>query len=132
MTRSSAREATSRNVSRISFHMAMFMAFLRSGRLRVTVTTPPARSTISVSMAVCVNGPGDQAVTVPSGTYTGGTVNTAHPATAGPYKGWLVLVAQTRGGVTVDLSTTNLTLGPSTSRVLFVGFKFVNGMFVVQ
>ena len=33
--------------------------------------------------------------------------------------GYLVLVAETKGGVTVDMSTSNLTLGPTTSHVLF-------------
>ena len=36
---------------------------------------------------------GDQVVVVPNGTYRGGEVNAAHPATSGPLKGWLVLVA---------------------------------------
>src|SRR5581483_2954235 len=37
---------------------------------------------------------GDQAVTVPNGTYTAGDVAAPHPETSGPYKGWLVLVAE--------------------------------------
>src|SRR5690348_738568 len=37
--------------------------------------------------------PGDQVVTVPNGTYSGGTVVAPHPTTSGPYGGWLVLVA---------------------------------------
>src|SRR5437762_246831 len=67
---------------------------------------------------------GDQAVVVPNGTYAPGTVTTAHPETSGPYKGWLVLVAESPGDVVVDLSKDHLTLEAGTSRVLFVGFKF--------
>src|SRR5436190_2575232 len=103
------------------------------GALLPSALRPTAAFGASGSITSFISRPGDQVITVPNGTYTGGgTVNAPHPATAGRYKGWLVLVAQSKGGVTVDLSTSNLTLGPSTSRVLFVGFKFVNGMFVVQ
>src|SRR5205823_4766631 len=48
--------------------------------------------------------PGDQVVTVPNGTYSAGTVTAVHPATSGGLRGWLVLVAQTPGGVVVDQS----------------------------
>jgi hypothetical protein len=71
--------------------------------------------------------PGDQVVVVPNGTYRGGEANTAHPATSGPYKGWLVLVAQSPRGAVIDMRDAPLTLGSNASRVLFVGFKFVNG-----
>ncbi|MDB5163460.1 MAG: hypothetical protein JWS12_77 [Candidatus Saccharibacteria bacterium] len=73
--------------------------------------------------------PGDQEVVVPNGTYKGlGTVTTAHAATGGACKGWLVLKAATQGGVTVDLSgsDTGLTLDGA-SRIMFVGFKFIKG-----
>src|SRR4051794_35813121 len=76
--------------------------------------------------------PGDQVVTVPNGTYAGGTVNASHAATSGPYKGWLVLVAQSPRGVVVDLANNPLVLDAGTNRVLFVGFKFVNGMVSVR
>jgi hypothetical protein len=71
--------------------------------------------------------PGDRVVIVPNGTYTGGTVSAPHVATAGAYKGWLVLKAQSPQGVVVDLSRAPLILDSSTSRVLFVGFKFAKG-----
>jgi hypothetical protein len=75
--------------------------------------------------------PGDQVVVVRNGTYTAGDVNAPHPATGGPYKGWLVLKAESKHGVVVDLGGAPLTLNSGTSRVLFVGFRFVNGpMFV--
>jgi hypothetical protein len=70
---------------------------------------------------------GDQVVVLPNGTYTAGTVSAPHNATNGIDKGWLVLEAQSPGGVTVNLANTGLTLDASTSRILFVGFKFVNG-----
>ena len=70
---------------------------------------------------------GDQVITVPNGTYSAGTVNASHPATTGAYRGWLVLRAQSKGGVVVDMAASPLTLGASTSRVVFVGFTFVNG-----
>ena len=88
--------------------------------------------------------PGDQVVTVPDGTYTAGAVSAPHKATGGRFKGWLVLVAQTRGGVVVDQSPpgtaigSNLTAGgdlvleSDSSRVLLVGFRFVNGSVHVQ
>jgi hypothetical protein len=70
---------------------------------------------------------GDQVVVLPNGTYTAGTVSAPHAATTGVDKGWLVLKANTPGGVVVDLSKAPLTLDSTTSRILFVGFKFVNG-----
>jgi hypothetical protein len=79
-----------------------------------------------------ISKPGDQVVVVPNGTYAGGTVSAPHPATTGPYKGWLVLVAQSPQGVVVDMTSTPLTLDPSTNHVLFVGFKFQNGILSVQ
>jgi hypothetical protein len=75
---------------------------------------------------------GDQVVTVPDGTYSGGTVATAHPSTSGPYKGWLVLVAESPPGVVVDMSQKPLVLDLGSSRVLFVGFTFVNGTMSVR
>ena len=84
------------------------------------------------SIASYINQPGDQVVTVPNGTYTGGQISAPHPATTGPYKGWLVLVAQSFHGVVVDMTSTPLVLDPTTSRVLFVGFKFQNGVVSVQ
>ena len=79
-----------------------------------------------------VKQPGDRVVIVPNGNYRASSVNAPHPATKGPYKGWLVLKAQSPRGVVVDLSSGMFTLGESTSRVLFVGFKFVNGSIDVQ
>src|SRR4051794_5448419 len=70
---------------------------------------------------------GDQVVVVPNGTYTARTVNAPHAATNGKYKGWLVLKSQTPYGAVVDLSRGMLPLDTDTSRVLFVGFRFVKG-----
>src|SRR5436190_12248317 len=110
---------------------AMVCAALLLGSVWVAPSRAHAGTPSSVTDLASL--PGDQVVVVPNGTYKGGgTVNAPHPATSGPYKGWLVLVAETKGGVTVDMSTSNLTLGPTTSRVLFVGFKFINGMFIIQ
>jgi len=73
---------------------------------------------------------GDQVVVVPDGTYTAGSVQAPHAATSGPYRGWLVLVAQDRGQVVVDPGFGNRlwlqggAAGAATSRVLFVGFSF--------
>jgi hypothetical protein len=75
---------------------------------------------------------GDQAVVVPNGTYRGGFSDVGRAATSGPYKGWLVLVAESPGGAVVDLAGTPLELGPNSSRVMFVGFKFVNGSIYVE
>ena len=49
-TRSLGVSATSSNTSMSSRHIGPLMAFFFSGRLSVTVTTPSARSTMSVSM----------------------------------------------------------------------------------
>src|SRR5689334_1795445 len=55
---------------------------------------------------------GNQVVIVPNGTYhASGTVSAPHAAsTSGPLNGWLVLKAQSVGGVVVDLSHAPLTL----------------------
>lgn len=71
--------------------------------------------------------PGDQVVVVPRGRYRGGEITAPHPATAGPYEGWLVLVAERRNEVVIDLSDGPLTLLAGTSRVMFVGFRFTHG-----
>jgi hypothetical protein len=84
------------------------------------------------SITEYITRPGDQVVTVPDGTYSGGTVSAPHPATGGPYQGWLVLVAQSPHGVVVDMSQSPLVLDVGTSRVLFVGFTFVNGTMSVR
>lgn len=69
---------------------------------------------------------GDQVITIPNGTYGGGgTVSTAHAATSGPCKGWLVLKAQTEGGVTINLNSSALVFNSPASRVAFVGIKFI-------
>src|SRR5262249_4251255 len=76
---------------------------------------------------------GDQVVTVPDGTYDAGDVeNAVHPATNGAYKGWLVIQAQHRGKVIVDLNHAPLTIGENTTRILFVGLTFVNGPVYVE
>ena len=99
----------------------------------VPMVLRPARAhAASSSITEYISRAGDQVVTVPNGTYSGGTVTAPHAATSGPYKGWLVLVAQSRGGVVVDLTYDHLTLEAGTSRVLFVGFKFINGTVTVR
>ena len=75
---------------------------------------------------------GDRVIVVPNGTYSAGAVTAPHAATSGPYKGWLVLKSQSRHGVVVDLGGAPLTLEGATSRVLFVGFRFVNGPIYVN
>jgi hypothetical protein len=71
---------------------------------------------------------GDQVVVVPNGTYTASDVTNAHhDATSGRLKGWLVLKAQSPHGVIIDMSSEPLHLEKTASRILFVGFKFVNG-----
>jgi hypothetical protein len=76
--------------------------------------------------------PGDQVVVVPNGVYQPGDIEAPHPATSGPLKGWLVLVAESPGGAVVDLSSARLWLGPDTTRVMFVGFNFVNGSVFIE
>jgi hypothetical protein len=73
--------------------------------------------------------PGDQVVTVPDGTYAGATVAATHDETDGQYGGWLILQAESQHGVTV---AGDLYLGPGTSRVLFVGFRFDSAEVVVR
>ena len=76
--------------------------------------------------------PGDQMVVVPDGRYTVGDVTAPHPETHGPLRGWLVLVAQTRQQVVVDLADTSFVLHAGTSRVMFVGMRFINGTVSVR
>jgi hypothetical protein len=76
--------------------------------------------------------PGDQVVVVPDGTYTAGEVRARREETDGEYGGWLVLVAESKHGVVVDMNEGGLTFAPQTSRVLMVGFKFVNGSIDIQ
>jgi hypothetical protein len=76
--------------------------------------------------------PGDRVVVVPNGTYTAGKVTAPHAATSGKYKGWLVLKAQSKGGVVVNSGPASLELDSKTSRVLFVGFTFRNGPVTVS
>jgi hypothetical protein len=76
--------------------------------------------------------PGDRVVVVPNGVYTGGEITTDHPATNGPNKGWLVLVAQSERGVVVDLNNLPLELTSSASRIMFVGFRFIRGSVYVE
>src|SRR5262249_14662794 len=74
------------------------------------------------------NEAGDQTVIVPNGTYKGlGTATHSRGATSGPCKGWLVLKAQTQGGVTIDLSGSDTGLTLQSGRIMFIGFKFIKG-----
>src|SRR5262245_59711564 len=85
------------------------------------ISSTPAAGSVSPSVTDYLTRSGDQVVTVPNGTYSGGTGSAPHPATNGPYRGWLVLVAQSPRGVVVDMSQKPLVLDNGTSRVLFVG-----------
>lgn len=73
------------------------------------------------SIADLVESSGGQEIVVPNGTYEGGVVSAMHTD-------WLVLRAETRGGVVVDLRTSGLRLEAPTRKVVFVGFRFVDGM----
>ena len=90
----------------------------------------PAPRYISSSIADYVKQPGNQVIVVPNGTYRGSKGQELVPPardTSGADDGWLVLVAQTKGKVVVDLASAELDFGPGDWRVLFVGFTFVNG-----
>jgi len=89
--------------------------------------TTPEPTALSSDLRDYLTLPGDRLVVVPDGTYTAGSVIAPHAATTGECDGWLVLVAETPGGVVVDLAGADLTLGSGTSRILFVGFAFRNG-----
>jgi hypothetical protein len=71
-----------------------------------TPTPPPAGG----SFLPLLRMPGGQEVVVPNGTYTAGMLDAAstpgikHPATNGPLKGFLVLRAETPGGVKIVAS----------------------------
>jgi hypothetical protein len=93
---------------------------------------PPVAGPRSSNIVDFIAMHGDQVVVVPNGTYRSGDVDVAHPATSGPYKGWLVLVAQSPHGAVIDMRDAPLHLGANASRVLFVGFKFVNGSLSVD
>jgi hypothetical protein len=75
---------------------------------------------------------GDQVVVVPNGRYRAGDVRKAHAETGGKYGGWLVLVAESKGGVVVDMSDGGLTFKPQASRIMMVGFRFENGSIDIQ
>lgn len=78
--------------------------------------------------------PGDQIVTVPNGVYgvsaKGGIIRAEHPQTNGKHGGWLILKAESKHGVVVDLEHSDighLILAEPSSRIAFIGFKFING-----
>ncbi len=80
---------------------------------------------------------GDRVVVVPDGVYRAGVVTAPHGATNGPYGGWLILVAQHPGQVVVDMlndpdpyynNEHSLRMQAGTSRVMFVGISFRNGI----
>jgi hypothetical protein len=122
------------------FRKALTIGFVAAlGFLGVACTSPSSRAVQSAKLAPrysnigdYVSMRGDQVVVVPNGVYSGADVNVGHPATAGPLRGWLVLVAQSPLGAVVDMRSKPLELGAGTSRVLFVGFKFVNGSVDVE
>lgn len=78
-----------------------------------TAQTPP-------SIVPFIGSPGGREVVVPNGVYSGGAISAPHDQ-------WLVLRAQTPGQVVVDLRDTGLQLDDGTSKIVFVGFRFVNG-----
>lgn len=99
---------------------------------------PPPGGYLGPDLRTYMAQPGDQVYVIPNGTYTAGQLSSAHQhaGTGGPYKGWLILQAQTPGGVTVDLSGGNpyvaskaamTILNAGDYRIMFVGMKFVNG-----
>ena len=75
----------------------------------------PSRRHDSVATWVSdIRRPGDEVVVVPDGKYTVGEIKAPHPETHGPLRGWLVLVAQTRGQVVVDLADVSFVLRAGT------------------
>jgi hypothetical protein len=109
------------------------------GLLGVACTSPGSQAVHSAKLGPrysnigdYVSMRGDQVVVVPNGVYRGADVDAGHPRTNGPLKGWLVLVAQSPRGAVVDMGSAPLNLGAGTSRVMFVGFKFVNGSVTVD
>jgi hypothetical protein len=119
---------------------ALTVAFVAAlGVLGVACTSPSSQAVHSAKLGPrysnigdYVSMRGDQVVVVPNGVYRGADVNVGHPATSGPLKGWLVLVAQSPHGAVVDMRSSPLHLEAGTSRVLFVGFQFVNGSMTVD
>ncbi|MCU1429544.1 MAG: hypothetical protein JWL83_3544 [Actinomycetia bacterium] len=108
--------------------VVLLAALLTTGLLTTVLLPGTSHAAPSASSIVdYIRKPGDQVVIVPNGVYSGGNVEAPHQQTGGRDRGWLVLQAQSQGGVTVDLAGAELNLGPNTSRVLFVGFKFING-----
>jgi hypothetical protein len=87
----------------------------------------PARPAPPTDIREFIGLAGDQAVVVPAGTYSAGSVTAPHPRTSGRLGGWLVLVSETPGGAVVDLSGGDLVLEARTSRVMFVGLAFRDG-----
>jgi hypothetical protein len=89
---------------------------------------PPRTLRLGNDIRPYLEQPGNQIIIVPNGTYTAGELTGGHhPETSGPLKGWLVVEAETPHRVVVDLTKAPLTLDRSASRILFVGFTFVNG-----
>ena len=80
-----AQLATLRGRGRRVLHAVVVLAVVSAllplafGPGRAYATTP--------SITDYITSGGDQVVTVPNGTYTGGSVVAPHPATSGPYKG---------------------------------------------
>jgi hypothetical protein len=91
--------------------------------------TLPAPQYISNDIGDYTRQPGNQIIVVPNGRYrgSGNTITPPPRDTSGRMHGWLVLVAETRGGAVIDLANAPLELGKGDWRVLFVGFRFVNG-----
>jgi hypothetical protein len=97
----------------------------------------PAPTYLSSNIGDYIKLGGDRVVVVPDGVYRGGVVTAPHAATNGAFGGWLVLVAQHRGQAVVDMTNDYdaynnnervLRLQPGTSRIMFVGFAFRNGV----
>jgi hypothetical protein len=88
--------------------MARLRALFGTGALVCIVlgggAVPAAAQQGSRNIVDYIRQPGDQVIDVPDGTYRGGDVSAPHDATDGPYNGWLVLRAETKGGVVVDLA----------------------------
>ena len=99
--------------------------------------TLPAPTHLSSRITDYMQLGGDRVVVVPDGVYRAGVVTAPHGATNGPYGGWLILVAQHPGQVVVDMlndpdpyynNEHSLRMQAGTSRVMFVGISFRNGV----
>lgn len=102
---------------------------------------PSSGPTLPTDLGLLMQYTGDQILSLPNGAYTTAQINylasttgNSNPNTggSGQYGGWLLIVAQNPGQVTVDLTANGFNLGPqggtnSAYRILFAGIAFSNG-----